>query len=422
MLVLEVVSSHAAAMGANARRVITDSESSAFKIGREPDNHWVLPQENVSRHQAVIRRVNGRYLLEYTGKSPLAINDAKRRLKHHKVVPLSLGDRLFFDDIEVRVAQTDANISGGEAVVDPPDKRGAARTRARIARPAVERAAAQANGHPPVPAPAAAPPPPPPVSEGRGPDRPEAAGRVPEYLLSRVEQQLVKIVGPFASVLVRRAAASAGDLRQLIEILGTKLSAQERERFNKSVANVPDAPGPPGPKPAPDMERPRVPRPVVEEPPAPLAEKRRHSVFISHASSDEQIADAICATLERNGTSCWIAHRDVMPGEQFAEAIIRAINETRVMVVVVSEHANASAFLPREVERACAYKRPIITFRIDAVQLTAALEFYLMQSQWLDARVSGIEQSLPRLVDAVRRNVASVCGGAPAPDAKTAGS
>jgi hypothetical protein len=57
-------------------------------------------------------------------------------------------------------------------------------------------------------------------------------------------------------------------------------------------------------------------------------------VFISHCSEDRKIADAVCAPLEASKIRCWIAPRDVPPGANWASAIIDAIEETRIMVVV----------------------------------------------------------------------------------------
>jgi hypothetical protein len=39
------------------------------------------------------------------------------------------------------------------------------------------------------------------------------------------------------------------------------------------------------------------------------------AVFISYASPDSVVADAVCLALEREGVTCWIAPRDVVPGE-----------------------------------------------------------------------------------------------------------
>src|SRR5476651_1662173 len=75
-------------------------------------------------------------------------------------------------------------------------------------------------------------------------------------------------------------------------------------------------------------------------------------VFISYASQDVAVADAIVEALERHGLSCWIAPRDVVPGESYAGAIVHAIDASKLLVLVLSEHGCASQHVLREVERA----------------------------------------------------------------------
>ena len=50
-----------------------------------------------------------------------------------------------------------------------------------------------------------------------------------------------------------------------------------------------------------------------------------HDVFISHSTKDKAAADAVCAALEANGVRCWVAPRDIKPGENWATAILRGI-------------------------------------------------------------------------------------------------
>jgi hypothetical protein len=54
------------------------------------------------------------------------------------------------------------------------------------------------------------------------------------------------------------------------------------------------------------------------------------TVFLSYASPDATIAQTIVESLETQGLRCWIAPRDVRPGTQYADAIVRAINEARL--------------------------------------------------------------------------------------------
>ena len=128
-------------------------------------------------------------------------------------------------------------------------------------------------------------------------------------------------------------------------------------------------------------------------------------VFISYASQDVAVAELLCNAVERAGVSCWIATRNVRPGDVYADAIIQAITACRVFVVVLSESSVASGHVLREVERATAKKRPIISFRIDMTSLPPALEYFLSASQWLDANGGSVDRALPRLVEALRGHV-----------------
>ncbi len=131
-----------------------------------------------------------------------------------------------------------------------------------------------------------------------------------------------------------------------------------------------------------------------------------HKVFISYASSDRAVADSVCAALERAGVRCWIAPRDVTPGEFYSEAIVHAIDSTTVVVLVLSQNAAVSQHVLREVERASSKRHPVVSFRIDLAPIPAALEYFLNTSQWLDASATGVERALPKLVDALQRCVA----------------
>src|SRR5437773_10654048 len=100
-------------------------------------------------------------------------------------------------------------------------------------------------------------------------------------------------------------------------------------------------------------------------------------VFISYASQDATVAAALVEALERHGVGCWIAPRDVKAGALYADAIARAISGAKDFVLVLSASAIASRQVGKEVERASSKKRPIIALRIDAAQLTPALEHCL---------------------------------------------
>jgi TolB-like protein len=131
-------------------------------------------------------------------------------------------------------------------------------------------------------------------------------------------------------------------------------------------------------------------------------------VFISYASQDVTVANAIVDALERHGVKCWIAPRDVVPGEFYAGAIVHAIDAAKAAVLVLSKNATSSQHVLREVERAAAQRHPVVSFRIDLSPMPADLQYFLNTSHWLDASTSDVERALPKLVEAVQRLVSPV--------------
>lgn len=125
-------------------------------------------------------------------------------------------------------------------------------------------------------------------------------------------------------------------------------------------------------------------------------------VFLSYASEDKKIADAMCATLESKKIRCWIAPRDVLPGVSYAEAIVNAINECQLLVLIFSSNANGSPHVKRELERAVSKGKAIIPFRIEDVPLAKDMELYISATHWLDALTPPMQNHLEHLADTVQ--------------------
>jgi TolB-like protein len=148
-------------------------------------------------------------------------------------------------------------------------------------------------------------------------------------------------------------------------------------------------------------------------------------VFISYASQDAAVAQRLCATLEPAGFPCWIAPRDVEAGALYADAIVRAINEAKAVVLVLSASAIGSDHVAREVERAASKHKPIIAFRIDSAALNPGLEYFLSNSQWIDVPAIGMPAALVKLAQAAGhgsgQSVAAVHVASAKPLERTAG-
>jgi hypothetical protein len=125
-----------------------------------------------------------------------------------------------------------------------------------------------------------------------------------------------------------------------------------------------------------------------------------HDVMISHSHEDKPAADAACAALEARGIRCWIAPRDINPGQDWAASIVEAIRDAQIMLLVFSRHANQSPQVQREVGQAANSGKVLLPLRIEDVLPEAALEYYLGSPHWLDAITKPFEAHLEKLADA----------------------
>jgi hypothetical protein len=125
-------------------------------------------------------------------------------------------------------------------------------------------------------------------------------------------------------------------------------------------------------------------------------------VFISHSAQDKKVAETICGALEESGIQCWVAPRDVRPGRSFPGEITRAIQQSKVMLMIFSRHSNSSEQVLREVQLAVDCRVPIIRLRIQDIPLSDDLRYYLSTPHWLDALSHPLSKHIPPLIAAIR--------------------
>jgi hypothetical protein len=126
-----------------------------------------------------------------------------------------------------------------------------------------------------------------------------------------------------------------------------------------------------------------------------------HDAFISYSSRDKAVADAVCAHLEARRVRCWVAPRDLLPGSEYGAALVEAIGAARLLVLVLSSHSNVSPQVLREVERAVAKGLPILPLRIESIELSRSMEYFVSSQHWLDALTPPLESHLRTLADSV---------------------
>jgi hypothetical protein len=121
------------------------------------------------------------------------------------------------------------------------------------------------------------------------------------------------------------------------------------------------------------------------------------SIFISYASKDRAAAHTICDALEHRGFDCWIADRDIGPGENFQVSIVHAIRSAKVMILVFSANAANSEEIKKEVVLAGQSRLVVIPVRVEDVTPDEAFAYEMATRQWVDL-FDDWEHSIQRLV------------------------
>jgi len=124
------------------------------------------------------------------------------------------------------------------------------------------------------------------------------------------------------------------------------------------------------------------------------------SVFVSYATDNRTKALKVCEALERHGVRCWISCRDVPPGQNYQEAIVRALRDARAVVLVFSGAANTSDEIKKELSLASRYHVPVMALRIEDVEPSDAFAYELSTRQWVDA-FTGWDRAIQRLVSEI---------------------
>lgn len=109
-------------------------------------------------------------------------------------------------------------------------------------------------------------------------------------------------------------------------------------------------------------------------------------VFISYSSDDQSVVDALCRFLEGKKIRCWMAKRDILPGQDYAGAIVQAMNGAGIVVFVCSSSSLISEAVRNEIAMAKKRGKKVIPFRIENCSIEdTPIEYHLATSQWIDA-------------------------------------
>lgn len=107
------------------------------------------------------------------------------------------------------------------------------------------------------------------------------------------------------------------------------------------------------------------------------------NLFLSYSRREVGFADDLTDRLEKEGYRVWLDYRNLRPGAPWAEQINRGVDESQVILLLVSKASVASQYVELEWRRVLTEKtKRIILLIFEAVDLPPELEKF----EWVDFR------------------------------------
>ena len=131
-------------------------------------------------------------------------------------------------------------------------------------------------------------------------------------------------------------------------------------------------------------------------------------VFVSHSHADAELAVKISKALRSEGLDVWESDLNLLPGDNWAAEVARALEESDAMVVLLTPDAMNSPWVRREMEYALGAKRysnrliPVVVGNRASIPLHD-IPWIVRQLQWVDLEDRGEGAAgIERIADAIR--------------------
>jgi hypothetical protein len=107
-------------------------------------------------------------------------------------------------------------------------------------------------------------------------------------------------------------------------------------------------------------------------------------VFISYSRTDSAFVNRLKADLKHHSISAWVDHSNIEGGQEWPAELQRAIDQSQVMLVVLSEEAVKSSWLANEYHYGLRVGKRVIPILLQPCQVPLAL----ITKHWLDFQAS----------------------------------
>ena len=131
-------------------------------------------------------------------------------------------------------------------------------------------------------------------------------------------------------------------------------------------------------------------------------------VFVSHSHADTQLAAQVSKALRDEGLEVWDPDLNLLPGDNWAAEVARALEESDAMVVLMTADALNSPWVRREMEYALGAKRysnrliPVAVGDRESIPADD-IPWIVRQLPWVELEDRGqVPGGVERIADAIR--------------------
>lgn len=126
-------------------------------------------------------------------------------------------------------------------------------------------------------------------------------------------------------------------------------------------------------------------------------------IFISHSSKDKLFARQLAKRLSAAGLSVWLPEDEILPGDNWAKKVGQALEDSDLMVVLVTPHAFETEWLKEEIQYALTaehYKGRLIPVFLGSEQETPADVPWILR-KLNPVQIEGKEEDWQQVVEKV---------------------
>ncbi len=133
-------------------------------------------------------------------------------------------------------------------------------------------------------------------------------------------------------------------------------------------------------------------------------------VFVSYSSQDHAQVSKIIERLRKAGVSVWMDEGGIDAATLWSEAIVEAINESKILIMMVSKHSTDSANVVKEVMIASESSKTILPVYLEPADIPTRLKYQLTGIQHSEAHSLTPDELLDELLRGLAKNGVAVPG------------